>query len=112
MTILFVQLSLNLQDKASNTVSQYKVRHLQVSTAVLGIHVIIGLATGFISAITQYDKNIIAALIMIVTLYTWFVNGHIFKHALDKSMLFGLGISFLYSMVIGFAMLLFLQILV
>lgn len=111
-TLLFVQLSLNLKDKASNMQSEYGVRYLQVSTAMLGVHAIIGLITSFIGVVTHFDKNIIFILIMVATLYTWLINGHIFKNAFDKSMFFGLGISFLYSMVTGSIMLLFLQILV
>ena len=112
ITLLFVHFSLNLKDKAENNSNQYKVRYLQVGTAVLGIHAIVGFLTSFISVITLYDKSIIVVLIMIVTIYTWLINGHIFKHALDKSMVFGLGISFLYSMIAGSIMLLFLQILI
>ena len=111
-TLLFVQLSLNLKDKASNMQSEYGVRYLQVSTAMLGVHAIIGLITSFIGVVTHFDKNIIFILIMVATLYTWLINGHIFKNAFDKSMFFGLGISFLYSMVTGSIMLLFLQIIV
>ena len=92
--------------------SEYGVRYLQVSTAMLGVHAIIGLITSFIGVVTHFDKNIIFILIMVATLYTWLINGHIFKNAFDKSMFFGLGISFLYSMITGSIMLLFLQILV
>ncbi|MEC9205832.1 MAG: hypothetical protein VYE31_01380 [Pseudomonadota bacterium] len=111
-TLLFIQLSLNMKDKASDTNSQYGVRYIQVSIAMLGVHAIIGFVTSFISLLTQHDKNIIVILIMIATLYTWIINGHIFKNAFDKSMFFGLGISFLYSMITGSVMLLFLQIFV
>ncbi len=118
-TLLFIQLSLNMKDKSSREFSyksdtnvKYGVRYLQVSTAMLGVHAIIGFITSFISLLTQYDRNIIVILIMIATLYTWIINGHIFKNAYDKSMIFGLGISFLYSMITGSIMLLFLQIFV
>ena len=112
VTLLFIQLSLNIKDKASNTIDQYKVRYVQVATAILGIHAIVGFLTSFISIITNYDKNLIVLLIMIVTIYTWLLNGFVFKHALDKSMVFGLGVSFVYSMFAGSVMLIVLQILV
>ena len=112
VTLLFIQLSLNIKDKASNTIGQYKVRYTQVATAILGIHAIVGFLTSFISIITNYDKNLIVLLIMIVTIYTWLLNGFVFKHALDKSMVFGLGVSFVYSMFAGSVMLIVLQILV
>ncbi len=112
VTLLFVQLSLNIKDKASDTVDQYKVRYLQVGTAILGIHAIVGFLTTLISIIADYDKNLIVLLIMVVTIYTWLINGFIFKHALDKSMVFGLGVSFIYSMIAGSVMLIVLQILV
>ena len=83
-----------------------------MGTAILGIHAIVGFLTTLISIIADYDKNLIVLLIMVVTIYTWLINGFIFKHALDKSMVFGLGVSFLYSMIAGSVMLIVLQILI
>ena len=58
--------------------------------------------------ITEIPTNI-AIIFLIVSLYAWFVNGHIFKNALDTSMIAGLGISLLHGLSIIFVTLIVLQ---
>ena len=46
---------------------------------------------------------------LIISLYAWFVNGHIFKNAFDTTMTIGLGFSLLHSMICVIFMMLFIQ---
>ena len=55
--------------------------------------------------------NSILFIFLIISLYAWFVNGHIFKNAFDTTMTMGLGISLLHSMACVFVMMLFIQVL-
>jgi len=59
---------------------------------------------------TNYLTRII--VILIATIYSWLIYGHIFKHALDCTTFIGLSISFLYSMVIGFMLIIILSLLI
>ena len=111
VTLLFIRYCLNYRDKNSNTNSKYSSRFLQVSSGTLGIHALIALFTSLITLSMASTDNSILFIFLIISLYAWFVNGHIFKNAFDTTMTMGLGISLLHSMACVFVMMLFIQVL-
>ena len=111
VTLLFIRYCLNYRDKNSNTNSKYSSRFLQVSSGTLGIHALIALFTSLITLSMASTDNSILFIFLIISLYAWFVNGHIFKNAFDTTMTMGLGISLLHSMACVFFMMLFIQVL-
>ena len=111
VTLLFIRYCLNYRDKNSNTNSKYSSRFLQVSSGTLGIHALIALFTSLITLSMTSTDNSILFIFLIISLYAWFVNGHIFKNAFDTTMTMGLGISLLHSMACVFVMMLFIQVL-
>ena len=111
VTLLFIKYCLNYRDNNSNENSKYSSRFLQVSSGTLGIHALIALFTSLITLSMASTDNSILFIFLIISLYAWFVNGHIFKNAFDTTMTMGLGISLLHSMACVFVMMLFIQIL-
>ena len=111
VTLLFIKYCLNYRDNNSNANSKYSSRFLQVSSGTLGIHALIALFTSLITLSMTSTDNSILFIFLIISLYAWFVNGHIFKNAFDTTMTMGLGISLLHSMACVFVMILFIQIL-
>ena len=57
------------------------------------------------------DENSILFIFVIISLYAWFVNGHVFKNAFDTTMSIGLAISLLHSIACVFIMMIFIQVL-
>ena len=112
VTLLFVKLCLDYKDKNSNTDSKYSSRFLQVCSGTLGIHALIALFTSLITLSMASMNNSILFMFLIISLYAWFVNGHIFKNAFDITMTMGLGVSLLHSMACVFAMMIFIQLLI
>ena len=116
VTSLFIKAGLNIREKSVST-KVYSSRYTQVCASILGIHVIFILIQGLLitlftdsSEITETEiPTNIAIIFLIVSLYAWFVNGHIFKNALDTSMIAGLGISLLHGLSIIFVTLIVLQ---
>ena len=101
---------LNIKDK-SNKTSSYSSRYLQVCNATLGIHALVALFTNIVTLMTGSTSESLLIIFLIISLYAWFVNGHIFKNAFDTTMTIGLGFSLLHSMVCVIFMMVFIQVL-
>mgnify|MGYP001367521242 CR=1 FL=1 len=110
VTLLFIRVCLNIKDK-SNQSTKYSSRYLQVCIAALGIHALVALFTNLITLATGSDGEALMIAFLVISLYAWFVNGHIFKNAFDTTMTIGLGFSLLHSMVCVIFMMLFIQVL-
>jgi hypothetical protein len=110
VTLLFIRVCLNIKDKNNNT-SSYSSRYLQVCNATLGIHALVALFTNLVTLMAGSTNESLLIIFLIISLYAWFVNGHIFKNAFDTSMTIGLGFSLLHSMVCVIFMMIFIQVL-
>ena len=110
VTLLFIRVCLNIKDKNNNT-SSYSSRYLQVCNATLGIHALVALFTNLVTLMAGSTNESLLIIFLIISLYAWFVNGHIFKNAFDTSMTIGLGFSLLHSMVCVIFMMVFIQVL-
>ena len=111
VTLLFIRICLNIKDN-NNDSSKYSSRYLQVCIGTLGVHALVALFTNLITigiGSSAIEQSVVVFLI--ISLYAWFVNGHIFKNAFDTSMTIGLGFSLLHSMVCVIFMMLFIQVL-
>ena len=110
VTSLFIKVALGIKDKDQDYSNSYSERYLQVCTSTLGIHVLIGIITTLITILFSSSGDILVFIFIVLSLYAWFVNGHIFRNAFDTTMFFGLGISLLHSFACVFFMMLLLQI--
>ena len=110
VTLLFIRICLNIKDKSNETV-KYSSRYLQVCAGILGIHALIALFTNLVTLSTGPAEETLLIAFLIISLYAWFINGHIFKNAFDTTMTIGLGFSLLHSMVCVIFMMLFIQVL-
>ena len=106
-TLAFIQISLNIKANMSNDES-FKNRFIQVCTSILGIHAFIALFTSLVFIVSANQDSMLI-IILLATIYSWLIFGFIFKNALDSTYFIGLTISFLYSMVLGFILILFLS---
>ena len=112
VTSLFIKIALGIKDKDQGYNSSYSDRYIQVCTGTLGIHVLIGVITTLITILFSSSGDMLVYIFIALSLYAWFVNGHIFKNAFDTTMFFGLGISLLHSFACVFFMMLLLQLLI
>ena len=106
-SLFFVQTILSIKENMTSN-SGYRVRYIQSATSILGVHAIIGLITSVIFYLSGNSESIIF-IILLATIYSWLIYGYIFKHALDCTTFMGLSISFLYSMIIGFMLIIVLS---
>ena len=111
VTIFFIQIGLKIKEDNSSNNIKYKSRFLQVCSGILGIHALIAFMTSIVALIIDPAEMLLMMLFLILSLYAWFVNGHIFRNAFDTTMTFGLGISLLHSITVVFVMMIFIQIL-
>jgi hypothetical protein len=111
VTIFFIQIGLKIKEDNSLNDIKYKSRYLQVCSGILGIHALIAFMTSIVALIIDPAEMLLMMLFLILSLYAWFVNGHIFKNAFDTTMTFGLGISLLHSITCVFVMMIFIQVL-
>ena len=111
VTVFFIQIGLKLKEDNSSNDIKYKSRYLQVCSGILGIHALIAFLTSVIALIIDPAEMLLMMLFLILSLYAWFVNGHIFRNAFDTTMTFGLGISLLHSISCVFVMMIFIQVL-
>ena len=111
VTIFFIQIGLKIKEDNSLNDIKYKSRYLQVCSGILGIHALIAFMTSIVALIIDPAEMLLMMLFLILSLYAWFVNGHIFKNAFDTTMTFGLGISLLHSISCVFVMMIFIQVL-
>jgi hypothetical protein len=109
-SLFFVQTILSVKENMTEN-KGYKIRYVQSATTILGIHAIIGFITSAIFFLSGDSKSVIY-IIMIATVYSWLIYGHVFKHTLDCTTFMGLSISFLYSMIIGFMLIIVLSLLI
>ena len=109
-SLFFIQTVLGVKENMSSSTG-YRIRYVQSATSILGIHAFIGFMTSLIFFLSGNSDSIII-IILIATLYSWLIYGHIFKHALDCTTFIGLSISFLYSMVIGFMLIIVVSLLI
>ena len=110
-TLAFIKLCLGIKDKNNETPNLYTSRYIQVSSGTLGVHAFVAL---FASIVTMYiftDENLRLFIFLAISLYAWFVNGHIFKNALDTTMSIGLGISLLHNIIYVFIVMILVQVL-
>jgi hypothetical protein len=111
VTLVFIKLCLGIKDNSNEAPSLYASRYIQVSSGTLGVHAFVSL---FASIVTMYmftDENSILLIFLAISLYAWFVNGHIFKNALDTTMSIGLGISLLHNIIYVFIIMILVQVL-
>ena len=73
---------------------------------------LIGIITTLITILFSSSGDMLVYIFIALSLYAWFVNGHIFRNAFDTTMFFGLGISLLHSFACVFFMMLLLQLLI
>ena len=106
-SLFFIQTILSIKENMTSN-SDYRVRYIQSATSILGIHAIIGLITSIIFYLSGNSESIIF-IILLATIYSWLIYGYIFKHTLDCTTFMGLSISFLYSMIIGFMLIIVLS---
>ena len=78
---------------------------------MLGVHALVALFTNLITMGISSPGEPLVIVFLIISLYAWFVNGHILKNAFDTSMTIGLGFSLLHSMVCVIFMMIFIQVL-
>ncbi len=96
VTSLFIKIALGIKDKNQGYNNSYSDRYVQVCAGTLGIHVLIGVITTLITILFSSSGDMLIYLFVGLSLYAWFVKGHIFKNAFDTTMFFGLGISLLH----------------
>jgi len=108
-SLFFIQTILSIKENMTST-SGYRIRYIQSATSILGIHAIIGLITSTIFFLSSSSDSVIF-IILLATIYSWVIYGYIFKLTLDCTTFMGLSISFLYSMIIGFMLIIVLTIL-
>ena len=106
-SLFFIQTILGIKENMTST-SGYRVRYIQSATSILGIHAIIGFITSIVFFLSGNSESAIL-IILLATIYSWLVYGYIFKHTLDCTTFMGLSISFLYSMIIGFMLIIVLS---
>ena len=106
-SLFFIQTILSIKENMTSN-SGYRVRYIQSATSILGVHAIIGLITSVIFYLSGNSESIIF-IILLATIYSWLIYGYIFKHTLDCTTFMGLSISFLYSMIIGFMLIIVLS---
>ena len=106
-SLFFIQTILSIKENMTSN-SGYRVRYIQSATSILGVHAIIGLITSIIFYLSGNSESIIF-IILLATIYSWLIYGYIFKHTLDCTTFMGLSISFLYSMIIGFMLIIVLS---
>ena len=109
-SLFFIQTVLSIKENMSSSTG-YRIRYVQSASSILGIHAFIGLITSLVFFLSG-NSDYIIIIILIATLYSWLIYGHIFKHTLDCTTFMGLSISFLYSMIIGFMLIIVLSLLV
>jgi len=109
-SLFFIQTILNIKENMTNA-SNYRVRYVQSATSILGVHAAIGFITSMIFFLSNNPDSIIY-VILIATIYSWIIYGYIFKLTLDCTTFTGLSISFLYSMIIGFMLIIVLSLLI
>ncbi len=109
VTLFFIKFGLEIRDNNTNTKPKYSSRYLQVCSGTLGVHAIIAIFSSLITMTTfSSDKSLLMAF-LVISIYAWFVNGHIFRNSFDTTMTIGLGISLLHSMACVFVMMIFIQ---
>ena len=106
-SLFFIQTILNIKENMTNT-SNYRIRYVQSATSILGVHAAIGFITSIIFFLSSNPDSIIY-VILVATIYSWLIYGYIFKLTLDCTTFIGLSISFLYSMIIGFMLIIVLS---
>ena len=106
-SLFFIQTILSIKENMTSS-SGYRLRYIQSATSILGIHAIIGFITSIVFYLSNNSDSIIF-IILLATIYSWLIYGYIFKHTLDCTTFIGLSISFLYSMIIGFMLIIVLS---
>lgn len=75
-------------------------RFPQTLGALLGCDTVISFfAIPAISSLSSQANGLAFFAMLVLMAWHWVVNGHIFRHALDRSLLFGLGLAFLYILI-------------
>lgn len=75
-------------------------RFPQTLTTLLGCDVIISLcAIPAVASLNTYISEVAYIAMIILMIWHWLVNGHIFRHALDRTLMFGLALAFLYILI-------------
>ncbi len=109
-SLFFIQTILSIKENMTAS-SGYRIRYVQSATTILGIHAVIGFVTSIVFLLSG-NSNSVIFIILIATVYSWLIYGHVFKHTLDCTTFMGLSISFLYSMIIGFMLIIVLSFLI
>lgn len=75
-------------------------RFPQTLCAMLGADTIISfIAIPAIASLDAQTMNLASFAMLALMIWHWLVNGHIFRHALDRPLFFGLALSLLYILV-------------
>lgn len=111
VTLVFIKLCLGIKDNSNETPNLYTSRYIQVSSGALGVHALVALLASIVTMYVFTDENSILLIFLGISLYAWFVNGHIFKNALDTTMSIGLGISLLHNIIYVFIIMILVQVL-
>ena len=111
VTLVFIKICLGIKDNSNKTPDLYASRYIQVSSGALGVHALVALFASIVTMHIFTDENSILLIFLAISLYAWFVNGHIFKNALDTTMSIGLGISLLHNIIYVFIIMILVQVL-
>lgn len=79
---------------------QQSSRYLQTASALMATDALIGFfAVPAMAALMGQGAGLGVITITLLMIWSWLVYAHIFRHALDQSFVFGLGVAFLYILV-------------
>jgi len=77
-----------------------QARFPQTLCALLGTDAVISFcAVPVVASLNSNPADIAVLAMLLLMVWHWLVTGHIFRHALDKPLFFGLGLSLLYILI-------------
>lgn len=77
--------------------SKKSTRYIQTAGALMATDALIGFfALPAMAALMGQGAGLGAITVMLLMIWSWVISAHIFRHALNQSFAFGLGIAFLY----------------
>lgn len=80
-------------------VAQKSMRYQQTVNALMGTDLIISFFSLPVIATLDIQDSVLAFIVLVwLMLWHWIISAHIFRHALNKAFIFGLGVSFMYKL--------------
>ena len=112
VTLVFIKICLDIKDKDTSSGIKYASRYIQVCSGTLGAHALIALFSSVMTLLLLSAESALLLTFLVISIYAWVVNGHIFKNAFDTNLTMGMAISLLHSISCVFVMMLFIQLFV